>query len=248
MNALAPVRWSSLKWMALSPCHYRYFLGQAVTETPAMRMGSRVDSNVFGTRREDFAIFDGDRRGKEWSAFKEQNAGRTILTRDEDDTSLAIAAAVNANEHARDRLELTNRQRRCEWHIAGRECAGTPDANDMLRVSELKVSASANPDRFMWHALKQGWLGQLAWYAHGLDIEHPELSIVAVEPKPPHVVTVFTLTDNAIQLGRQQWRLYFERLRACEEADHWPGYCESPVPLDAPDKVTVTVDGEEVDL
>jgi hypothetical protein len=234
--------------MALSPAHYRYALDHPKELTPAMLMGSRVDSIIFETRADEFVVFDGDRRGNEWKTFKARHSDRTILTRDEDDTAHAIAAAVLDNPHAVARLRLAHQQERIRWTIAGRDCVGVPDAHDLRRVSDLKVCYSVNPDRFMWHAIRQGWLGQSCWYADGLRIEQPEISIIAVEPKPPHVVQVYTLSESAREFGGRQWRLYFERLRACEEADKWPGYCESPLPLEAPEDLALSIDGEEVQL
>jgi hypothetical protein len=234
--------------MGRSPAHYRYFLDHPTPVTPAMLMGDRVDSLIFGTRLDEFEVWEGDRRGNPWKEFKEVNAAKTILTASEDATAHAIADSIGARREVCDRLNLAYQQVNIRWDIAGRDCEGTPDAHDLRRVTELKVCHDVSPDRFMWHALKQGWVGQITWYADGLGIKQPELSIVAVEPKPPHVVQVYELTQNAILLGQQQWRLYFERLRVHEDSDYWPGYCESPLPLDAPEKFSLMIDGEEVDL
>lgn len=245
-----PVRWSNLRWMAKSPAHYRYYLDHPQKSTAAMLMGDRVDSLVFGTRADEFRIYIGERRGNPWKEFKADNADKVILTSEEEATAISIANAINDNNHAMDRLYLEHSQERVEWEIAGRACEGTPDAwgAQPQRVSELKVCHDVGPDRFMWHALKMGWTCQIVWYADGLAFVKPQLSIVAVEPKPPHVVQVYELTQNAIQLARQQWNLLFERLRVCEESDAWPGYCESPLPLDAPEKFSLMIDGDEVEL
>ena len=70
-------------------------------------------------------------------------------------------------------------------------------------------------------------------------------SLLAVESTAPYVVTVFRVTERALEQGRRTYRLWFERLMACEEADEWPGYVQSVVPLDVPESDEVTFGEEE---
>ena len=97
------------------------------------------------------------------------------------------------------------------------------------------------------------WLGQLAWYRSASQIVYgtsPVAHIVAVETRPPHVVTVFKLTPAALDLGTRTWRLLWERLMVCERTDSWPGYVEDIAQLDVPEDeaLSLEMEGEEVML
>lgn len=248
-----PVRWSHLRHIGKSPAHYRHNLLTPFQPTPAMVMGSLVHELVLGGGRDKFAAYEGERRaGKEWEAFKAANADATIVKASEWEEASNIADAVRAHPAAVDALINGQRETPLSWTIAGRECHGTPDVLG-LHLADLKVTNDASPDRFQWHARKMGWLGQLAWYYEAARQTQPILpnrvSIVAVESSAPYVVTVFDLTDEALLLGEKTWRLYFERLRACEETDYWPGYVEGVARLGVPeseDELILEIDGEEI--
>lgn len=247
---MIPLRWSSLKWMAKSPAHYRYYLDHPVAETDAMRIGSYAHHLLFGSPRE-FAVYQGVRRGKEWDAFKGSRLSVTILNERESDAAKRVADNLQRSTEAAAVLS-GNVERRISWSLNGRECAGTPDAvsADGGIIADLKVTTDANPDKFYWHAARQGWLGQLAWYSDGLracELGSPvEHYIVAVESKPPYVVQPFLLTYQAVEMGQRTYRLLFERLLVHEAADHWPGYVEGFAALDSPEDVTLQIDGEDV--
>lgn len=249
-----PVRWSHLRHMARSPAHYKYNLDTPFQSTPAMVMGSLVHELVLAGGRDKFAVYESERRaGKEWEAFKASvEPGTTIVKASEWDEAEMIAEAVLHHPAAVEALANGQREVGLSWTIAGRECHGTPDVLG-LSLADLKVTNDASPDRFTWHARKMGWLGQLAWYYEAARQTQPILpnrvSIVAVESSAPYVVTVFDLTDEALLLGEKTWRLYFERLRACEESDYWPGYVEGVARLDVPEseeELILTIDGEEI--
>jgi hypothetical protein len=236
--------------MARSPRHYQHALEHGVTETAAMRIGSAAHALVLGGWR-SFAVYDGVRRGREWESFRDaQDGDTTILNAREDETARAVGLAVQSDPDACDLLS-GEVERSIAWEVAGRLCIGTPDALTLSKgdLSDLKVTADGNPEKFIWHAARQGWLAQLAWYADGLrslgrTVNH--LHLVAVEAKPPHVVTCYRLTERAEELGRRTWRLLFERLRVCEESDTWPGYAQVIVDLDSPEDLTLQIDGEDV--
>lgn len=245
---LKPLHWSGLRHIAKSPAHYRYYLDHGVTVTAAMRFGSLVHAMVLGATRA-FVVYPEARRGNVWKDFQAAHEGVEIVTAEEWQRASDCAFAVKANPNAAVLLKSL-RERKLAWTFAGRECAGTVDlCGDVL--SDLKVT-DADPARFPWHALRMGWPAQLTWYEQGViesgGARPSALSLIAVEPKPPHVVQVYDLTERAAELGRRHWRLLFERLRVCEETDTWPGYCEGIMPLDAPEQCELTIDGEEVTL
>ena len=253
-----PVRWSHLKHMRTSPAHYLYYRDVAVEESAAMRVGAFVHKMILGGPRQ-FVVFPGKtRRGKAWDVFEGEHVGETILNSRESNLSHAIANALHHDRQAMEVLGQGAKEETLNWTINGRKCSGTPDVLGE-GLTELKVSMTADPSRIYWHAKRMGWLGQLGWYANGakeagvIDEEHPGLqhiTLVAVEPKPPHVVTVFDLTQDDIDEANATWWACWERLMTCEEASHFPGYTDNVVARwDRPEApTTIIMDGEEVEV
>jgi len=248
---MKPVRWSHLKHIGRSPLHYKYALDNGVDETPAMRIGSAAHSMTLGGWRK-FDVYDGIRRGKEWEKFRDSLDGDvTILNAKEAATARAVSQSIQTNPTACELLSGET-EKSIAWEVNGRMCVGTPDALTLKAcdLSDLKITADANPDRFMWHAMKQGWIAQLVWYKDGLlalGRNVGNLFIVAVEAKPPHPVVVYQLSERAEEQGRKTWRLLFERLMVHEASDTWPGYSQSVVLLDTPEEFSLQIDGEEVE-
>ena len=169
--------------------------------------------------------------------FEAEHPGVEIVTAAMYARAGEAAAAVMTNTQAVKVLDGTAQQF-IRWSIGDMACGGTPDVSG-TRLSDLKVTDS-DPAKFYWHGLKMGWHCQLAWYYDGLVAagkpEPESVHIVAVRPKPPHIVTVFDLDDSMIDLGRREYRLALERLRICTDNDHWPGYVEGISIWSAPDE------------
>ncbi len=268
---MGPIRFSYLKHMARSPLHYHHAVTSEVHESRVMRVGYGVHARVLGAS--PHVVYEGDRRGKAWEAFKVEYAGARILTSSEDADAKAIADSVQAHPRA---AELMDGQRELEigWEWLGRECMSHLDVLGDGRIVDLKVTSAGPPEKFRWHALRSGWHAQLAFYrraaasqkfrwhalrsgwhaqlafyrraAASLGVVNPECYLVAVEDKAPYAVTVRPLTPRALEAGDKLCRLWMERLLSCEGADHWPAYCESDLPLDVEDEASFEVDGEEL--
>lgn len=244
-DALAPVRFSRLKLIGRSPLHYKH---ATVEETIAMERGSAVHSLVLGGQPVMAWNKVSDkgnpcpRAGKDFEAFEAKHPGALILTAKEYDTANAIAEAVQANDLAMAALSGAREQERA-WKFGDRACAGRMDAIPSDGVTELKVSQTADPRKFIWHAMRMGWLAQGTWYLDGLAaggqiLKH--VRIVAVEPTAPYAVTVFKLTPKAMDQARRTYRGWFEQLLVCEASNEWPAYAQREVDLDVP--------GEDVGL
>lgn len=251
---MKPVRFSSLKHIALSPAHYIYRLENPGSfDTPAMRLG-RLAHVLALTPDVDPVIFDGSRRGKEWDAFEKAHEGEEVYTASEFDLARAMADAVLIDPVAREAMsdEAARIEELVLWTAAGRECQARPDWFTTGRVLDLKSTTDAHPERFLRHLTRLAYHAQMAWYMDGIleaGLGDPQSAvIVAVESKPPHVVTVFELAPSLILAGRKLHRLWFEQLLNCERADAWPGYSLCPVVLEAQDDFSLHIDGEDIAL
>jgi hypothetical protein len=248
----APLRFSQLKRISESAAHFKYHLDAPEPERKKLSFekGTALHSYLIGDENSVIS-YPGRRAGKAWGAFEEEHAGKSILIASEARDVIGMRDAIRRHPRAMALLD-GEREETLYWNIGGRACRGTPDVRTDRRVVELKSGRSVRPDRFVRDGLRYAYHGALAWYLDGVALSGlgtpEEAWIVAVESSPPYPVTVFRLTDRAIDQGRRLCRLWFERLRVCELSDEWPEYVEGDVDFDVPDDddFTLLIGGEEV--
>lgn len=229
-----PVRFSDLKRFAQSPAHYAY---AAQESSRSIVVGTAADTLILGGQV--LAYPGAVRRGKEWEAWQaQQDPEALIVTKSELADASGIARAVERHPEAV-RLLAGVRRETLLWDNNGRACRGTPDVRTGRYITDLKTSETSDPRFFPSKVRRFAYHAQLAWYQDGCEragLERPaECYIIAVEQKPPHVVTVYVLTDHVLDLGARLCRLWFEQLQNCEASGVFPGYSQSLVELDLPE-------------
>lgn len=231
-----PVRFSVLRAYGRSAMHgYHARVAEWDQEqTAAMQRGTAVHSLLLGGRK--ILGYPGAvRRGKEYDAFCEANAGAEILTMTEYDKANRMADAVRAAPYAMPWLAgLAETTLRFKWN--GLECRATPDVQGDGFLTELKTSATSDPARFMWHALRMAYPAQLWFQTLGCVKPIKQHMIVCIESKEPYPVTVFQVTERALEAGNKQLVLWSERLKAAEAAAVYQPYSVAVVPLDIPEE------------
>lgn len=240
-----PIRFSRLKLFNKSPAH---FFAALPEESSALDVGSAAHSLILGGRQ--VVAYPGKvRRGKEWESFEADNPDAIILTKSEFRRATMTARAVQENAAAMRVLEGV-REETMYWRVQGRACRGTPDVRSDAFITELKTGETSDPRYFPFKLRRFSYHAQLAWYSDGAVLagftDPKDHYVVAVEANYPHVVTVFRITRDTIEQGRKMVRLWFERLRQCEAANEWPGYCQTVVDLDLPNENFEMLDAGEV--
>lgn len=251
---LERVHFSTLKHMQRSPAHYQAALSDDSAQLGHQRTGTSLHSFLIGAA-ESVVQYDGrrDKRMQAYRDFCEEHVGKVILSAKEHAQASGMRDSICRSRQAVELL-AGQREQGIEWSWLGRTCAGTPDVFSLEHLTELKSCRTAQPERFMSSARFYGYHAQLAWYRRAL-IEcgfgtPASYWIVAVESARPFPVTVFRMTDNALDLGERMCRAWMERLLVCESSDAWPAYAESPVPFDVSedDGFTLRIDGEDVEI
>lgn len=239
---LGAVNWSALKHLRESPMKYRYELEAPRHETTPMALGRATHCLVFEPQlfEREFAIYEGgDRRGKEWIAFKEAHAGLTILKPNEIETSAAMANAVRVHPLVAPYLEGGKFEQSVTWNdpASGLPCKARMDwiNRDKGSLVDLKTTNSIDAYRFGRLAARMGYHCQMAHYydgvQHGLGWEPSEALIVAVESEAPYDVAVFVLDEDTLYAGHEEVQGLLQRLKEYREADIWPGRYTSKTPL-----------------
>jgi len=252
---MIPIRFHHLKACGRSPAHAKYVrdaeaLGITTLDSAPVRIGLAVHALVLGGK--PVKQFEGIRRGKAWDAFEAEHAGSIILNPTEFEKAVAMTAAVLNNEMAVRYLGGV-REQTLLWEHAGRQLQSTPDAARYTEhVTELKTCATSAPALFSSQAVRMSYTAQLGMQMDGIKAcglgDPADAYIVAVESSAPYPVTVFKLTDRAIDKGRALYRSWLETFLNCERSGHWPSYSQTIVDLDVPDDdLELTFEGEIVE-
>jgi hypothetical protein len=251
---VTPLRFHVLRTLGQqSPAHAKRVLdgGEDGPSAP-MELGTATHALILGTKR--VMSYPGAvRRGKEWEAFQIDHADALILNKSDNERAHRMAEAVAGYRHAHD-LMSGQPEQQILWSLNGRECRSTPDSYSPVWVADLKTTRSSEPGWFSRCAIRAHYHTQLAWYRMALiasGFARPcEAYIVAVESTAPYPVTVFRLTQRAMEAGERQIHAWFERFRACEESQQWPPYAQSAVDLDLPedDELQLTFGAEALEI
>lgn len=252
-----PVRFSALKLMGRSPAHYRHAIVTGYDSSLAMRLGTAAHAAALEPHRivvyapgeytDDkgkVKAHAGKRAGAAWAQFNAaQRPDAVILTPKEHRIATTIAAALRSHDIAAPLLfgDDVIRERPILWTRDGRACSSLPDARIPGRmVVDLKTCRNAQPDKFLWDVIRNGYREQLRMYDEadaaelGEDVRtRPpiDLHIVAVESVAPYVVQVYTMEASAIMAADRTLAAWWERLRGCELNNHWPGYSQGAWPI-----------------
>ncbi len=245
-----PLRFHHLKAMGQSAAHcFNSFQHDERKEGLPLRLGRGVHAMMFG---QPVVKWEGKtRNGKVWDAFKADNAHAAILSASEHRTATGIVDALKNNEIAAGLLFAPDSklEQPILWEQFGRARRSTPDARGVHHLIDLKTTRCAEPGRFTRDAMFRAYHAQLADYRAAMESENgikpTDCYVIAVESCQPYSVTTLKLTERALDKGDRLLRLWFEQLRQCEEANAWPGYCESVTDFDVPDDDLGLVFGDD---
>lgn len=248
------VNWSTLKHMRESAMLYRYRLSVPIDDTEPMAMGRAVHCLVFEPEKfsAEFAIWDGGRRaGKEWEAFKDSRKAFTILRDQYAERVTELAEAIRRHPLVQPYLDGGEFERAITWtdKDTGLACKAKPDwiVPDRRVLLDLKTCVCAEARRFGAVSARLGYHCQLAHYRNGvreaLGWEPERVLIVAAERDAPHDVSVFELDPDALYFGAEEIADLLRRVKACREADVWPGRYQAEQALQLP--AWVTMDDED---
>lgn len=238
---------SSLKILhQYSPAHYLYSLTHERTETPAMKAGTAIHTAILEPERYDetYAVrpegLDGHTKdGRSWLA-ETSAAGKIILTQAEAESIGGMQQTILARPESARYLAPGAIETPIYWTDpeTGIACKGRPDlVTDSGVLVDLKKAVAIAHRRFTRAVLDYGYLFSMAMYYDGLTIlgrEPQETVLYAVEPSAPYDTAIWILPDEALDLGREQYRQALRRLAECRASDRWPGQVPTPTVLTLP--------------
>lgn len=232
-RALDAVNWSSLKHLRESPLKYLHMLNAQDEDTRYLALGRVTHALVFepATFERDYVIYEGgDRRGKDWTAFAEAHAGRTIFKPNEIADAIGMANAVKVHPLIAPYLDSGEFEKPVTWIDSGSglSCKARLDwwNRGKRALLDLKTSTTIDKFRFGRIAARLGYHCQVAHYYNGLSAQPEqvdEVMIVAVESSPPYDVAVFVVDDDALYAGQEEVGELLMRLKEHRASGVWPG-------------------------
>jgi len=241
------LNYSAAKSLLKSPKHFQAALNRKFEPSREMQIGTYVHQIVLEGKTPNYIVrpADIDLRTKEGKAWRDKNAGREILSA-EDDIAVRMAAdAVRKSADAQYLLgRCPNREHGIVQTFSGVEIKGKLDAYGTdeagkVIILDLKTSSSAEPEEFGRKIFNLKYAAQCAWYQAilslelGLDYE-PSWFWLICETQEPYDVAIYQPSDEMLEIGKAQMKHCIDLYRSCKETNKWPGYSKGIITLEAP--------------
>lgn len=249
-DRLQRVNWSRLKFMLLSPAHYRHALTSQFEDTDAKALGRAVhvatlEPELFNTA---YVMWDlGRRAGGDWERFKDAHDDCEILTEKAFTKCRAIQQAVRNDRHASKYLAGGKSEITALWkHVAPAvlavpgfeiDCKGRIDFEAANALVDLKTTKDASDDGFGRESWRYSYHVQAAFYSDGYFAatgHRKPYVIVAVESHEPWVVQVYRVPEHHLQKGRETYQALLGRVDLCRAENDYPGYSTGELELSLP--------------
>ena len=229
---------SDLDWICppRTPRHYKARKDGLVEtpQTPALRVGSLTHRGVlepdtmagaFVVKPEGMNL--ATKEGKAWKA--EQTA--PIISQEEANQIHGMVRSVWAHPMAKRILHNAKTE----------QCLFAQDSHGTLRkarldalvggsvIPDLKTSASADPQEFERSLGKFRYHVQAAYYidlCRLVGIDKSDFVFIVVEKEAPYATAVYSLSQEAIDIGRLEYQRDLNKVRECTEKNHWPGFTD----------------------
>lgn len=242
---------SSLKEMRRSAQHYLHRLDHP-RETPALVLGRASHTAVLEPERfaSQYAVWTRrsektgnlcPRNGQYYEAFLRENPGKEIVTEDEAQIAITIHGAVRGHSIAGAYLESGDPEVTMQWLHEGRPCRGRVDwltqNDDGPVLVGLKTARDCRHMPFGSAAARLGYHLQWGFYHDGYAAVRgvePRVVEIVVESEPPHAVAVYSIPEDIILQGREEYEALLRRLLECEATGEFPGPQDFEEPLTLP--------------
>ena len=241
------LNYSSAKSLLKSPKHFQASLKRKVEPSQEMLMGTAIHEAVLEGKSPSYIVrpegMDGrTKEGKEWKA---QNAGKIILSQEEDAGVRNAIKAVRENADVQYLLSLCKQREIGIVHnyngveIKGRLDAHGQDEAGKPIILDLKTTSSADPEDFGRKVFGLKYATQCAWYQSLLALElgleeSPAWFWMVVETQEPFDVVLYQPPEEALEIGRAQMKHCIDTYKTCLATGKWPGYSKGILSLEVP--------------
>jgi exodeoxyribonuclease VIII len=228
---------SDIKTFLQSPAKY-YYEKYIQTEKPVkshFSFGSAMhemilephlfDSNYMVIPKVDARTTDGK---KKLAEFKEKSEGKTIITEEDSQMIGEIAKNVLKNHTLTELMKDSHREVSCYTidSLTELKLRMRPDIlpQNIKAIGDLKSCIDSSPKKFKNDVYSYGYSISAAYYGDFLGREN--YIFIACSKTAPYEVALYTLNDDMIQFGREQYRMGLDLIKFCQDNNFWPSYNE----------------------
>ncbi len=190
-------------------------------------------------RRKDGTPYGNPKATKEYKAlceeFRAANEGREFVTAETLEDMIGVVAAIDANERAREYFAAdAKKEASIVWEDAdtGLLCKARLDCWDSAarRITDLKTTRDAS--RFQKAIQDWRYHRQAAFYIDGIRSLLPgddvQFCIVAVEKEKPYGCRAAPMSEEAVSVGRREYKEALAKIAEAKRTDNWPCYDDPP--------------------
>lgn len=235
------VRHSVLRHFNRTAAHARQAIVHPAEQTEAQALGHAAHVAILEADRFEAEYVAAPRfdkrttKGKEgWAAFVADHAGFAVIPEDEFDLCLRMREAVWAHPTAAELLKGKGYNEASAVWVDPETSVLCKSRIDRLTtlaswpvIVDLKSTRNASRTAFGKDVHTFHYHQQSAMYLSGLNevAPHPrKFMFIAVEKDPPYCTAVYELEDDAIDLGRDEFRSHLRMYADCLATGQWPGY------------------------
>ncbi|MFH1146841.1 MAG: PD-(D/E)XK nuclease-like domain-containing protein [Pseudomonadota bacterium] len=208
-------------------------------ETPAMTFGRAFHSFIL----DGLAAFSRDvaivpelnrrtNQGKaDYEAFQKANEGKAIISQDDLAAIIEMDKAVKSHPLAKNLIGTGTNEVSVFWDdsFSGLPCKARSDkVPGQNTLVDLKKTRGASAHSFQRSVIDYGYHRQSALYIDGMrkatGDNYDLFAFIAVEDSEPYRVEVYTLSQDFIEYGRQEYQRLINIESKCREKGEWPNF------------------------
>ena len=236
----AAVRHSTLRHFAKTPAHAREQMIHPDKSSKAQALGHATHVAVLEPERFEREFIAAPRistrsnKGKaDWAAFVAANAGRAVLPAEEHESCLLMRKAVWSHPTAAELLRgpgMNEVSGVWKDKDTGLPCKARLDRLTTMGgwsiIVDVKTSKSAMRHLFAKDVYNYQYHQQAAMYLDGCDAlaPFPRKYVFIVVENAPYLVATMELEEDAIALGRDEYKKHLSTYAECLSTGRWPGY------------------------
>ena len=234
---------SGLKKLLRSPAHYQAYLAQEFDEDDD-NIGTATHCALLEPDRfaQEYVVYDGYKRGKEWTEFKEQNAGKVVLNKVDYDQVMGMCSALMNHKEfpVWKAINSSRREMSVFWtdEETGVQCRVRLDSlSAPFAIWDLKTTSDARPDAFVRQVVRLDYDLQAAMYSEAVRRftgEHLPFIFIAVETAHPHGIWLHTAGQSMLDNGWIKFRKALHAYKTCTDNMRWPAYENAMSTLELP--------------
>ena len=253
-RATKAINASAIKAGAKSLLHMHHALTHERKASPAMHWGTLVHAMLL-EGPDQFAIFEGVKRGKAWDEFQAACPAPHIVSPDQMADLLDVLERVAKNPDT-DFLCRVDAQKEfpLTWEEPGiGPCKALPDWFFFGHLVDVKNAKDIGERAYTASSWNAGTHLQFAWYRRGLKangFNAQRISAVAIESAAPFDVALYHYDADLLNWSEKECLRICRDYIAAEKAGHFPGVQKFPTSILQPawaDEMVVGIPDDETD-